>query len=171
MERQRIARSGHAGFTNRRFSNGYLRSAESQVNYKYVQMDVEALNDGLSPNIHRSMAVASHGPFLFMLNRNSDNHSFLLGLGDLVTSAFAADGEVSGLNFSQDLLDQLAESSPHLRGVWLQAKSLNDVDIRDLCHALIQNRVVTEVWLPGNHITDVGASYIAHMLKFNRTIK
>mmetsp|Transcript_8437 Transcript_8437/g.19811 ORF Transcript_8437/g.19811 Transcript_8437/m.19811 type:complete len:373 (+) Transcript_8437:70-1188(+) len=106
-----------------------------------------------------------------MLNRNSDNHSFLLGLGDLVTSAFAADGEVSGLHFSQDLLDQLAESSPHLRGVWLQAKSLNDVDIRDLCHALIQNRVVTEVWLPGNHITDVGASYIAHMLKFNRTIK
>ncbi|EJK73566.1 hypothetical protein THAOC_04799, partial [Thalassiosira oceanica] len=96
---------------------------------------------------------------------------FLLGLGDLVTSAFAADGEVSGLHFSQDLLDQLAESSPHLRGVWLQAKSLNDVDIRDLCHALIQNRVVTEVWLPGNHITDVGASYIAHMLKFNRTIK
>ncbi|EJK76196.1 hypothetical protein THAOC_02056, partial [Thalassiosira oceanica] len=60
MERQRIARSGHAGFTNRRFSNGYLRPAESQVNYKYVQMDVEALNDGLSPNIHRSMAVASH---------------------------------------------------------------------------------------------------------------
>ena len=25
-------------------------------------MDVEALNEGLSPNIHRSMAVASHGP-------------------------------------------------------------------------------------------------------------
>ncbi|EJK47803.1 hypothetical protein THAOC_33457 [Thalassiosira oceanica] len=61
MERQRIARSGIAGFGNRRFSNGYLRPAESQVNYKYVQMDVEALNDGLSPNIHRSMAVASHG--------------------------------------------------------------------------------------------------------------
>ncbi|EJK68727.1 hypothetical protein THAOC_10070 [Thalassiosira oceanica] len=46
MERQRIARSGNADFTNRRFSNGYLRPAESQVNYKYVQMDVEALNDG-----------------------------------------------------------------------------------------------------------------------------
>ncbi|EJK66941.1 hypothetical protein THAOC_12084, partial [Thalassiosira oceanica] len=60
-ERQRIARSGNADFTNQRFSNGYLRPAESQVNYKYVQMDVEALNDGLSPNIHRSMAVASHG--------------------------------------------------------------------------------------------------------------
>ncbi|EJK64355.1 hypothetical protein THAOC_14919, partial [Thalassiosira oceanica] len=57
MKRQRIARSGHAGFTNRRFSNGYLRPAESQVNSKYVQMDVEALNDGLSPNIHRSMAI------------------------------------------------------------------------------------------------------------------
>ncbi|EJK64916.1 hypothetical protein THAOC_14295 [Thalassiosira oceanica] len=57
MERQRIARSGNADFTNRRFSNGYLRPAESQVNYKYVQMDVEALNHGLSPNIHRSMAV------------------------------------------------------------------------------------------------------------------
>ncbi|EJK48214.1 hypothetical protein THAOC_33010 [Thalassiosira oceanica] len=49
MKRQSIARSGNAGFGNRRFSNEYLRPAESQVNYKYVQMDVEALNDGLSP--------------------------------------------------------------------------------------------------------------------------
>jgi hypothetical protein len=30
---------------------------------------------------------------------------------------------------------------------------------------------VTEVWLPGNFITDEGAKYIAHMLKFNKSIK
>ncbi|EJK51840.1 hypothetical protein THAOC_28953, partial [Thalassiosira oceanica] len=59
-KRQRSAHSGITGLKKRRCSNGYLRPAESQVNYKYVQMDVEALNDGLSPNIHRSMAVASH---------------------------------------------------------------------------------------------------------------
>ena len=67
MKRQSIAHGGIAGFGNRRFSNGYLRPAESQVNYKYVQMDVEALNDGLSPNIHRSMAVASHGLIRLLL--------------------------------------------------------------------------------------------------------
>ena len=107
----------------------------------------------------------------FAVSASKFKHNFLHGLGEFLTSAFADDEEASGSYFSQDLLDQLAESSPHLRGVWLQAKSLNDVNVRDLCHALIRNRVVTEVWLPGNHITDVGASYIAHMLKFNRTIK
>ena len=107
----------------------------------------------------------------FAISASRFKHDFLHGLGEFLTSAFADDEEASGSYFSQDLLDQLAESSPHLRGVWLQAKSLNDVNVRDLCHALIRNRVVTEVWLPGNHITDVGASYIAHMLKFNRTIK
>jgi len=40
-----------------------------------------------------------------------------------------------------------------------------------LCEGLIRNKVVTEVWLPSNQITDVGAGYIAHMLKFNRSIK
>ncbi|EJK52892.1 hypothetical protein THAOC_27783, partial [Thalassiosira oceanica] len=39
---QRSARGHITGFGNRQFSNGYLRPAESQVNYKYVQMDVEA---------------------------------------------------------------------------------------------------------------------------------
>lgn len=107
----------------------------------------------------------------FAISASRFKHDLLHGLGEFLTSAFADDEEASGSYFSQDLLDQLAESSPHLRGVWLQAKSLNDVNVRDLCHALIRNRVVTEVWLPGNHITDVGASYIAHMLKFNRTIK
>jgi len=59
MERQRSAHCVNTGFGIRRFSNGDLRPAESQVNYKYVQMDVGILTDGLSPNIHRSMAIAS----------------------------------------------------------------------------------------------------------------
>lgn len=74
-------------------------------------------------------------------------------------------------HFSQDLLDHLSSSNPHLRGVWLQAKDLNDQNIQDLCNALILNKVVTEVRVPSNNITDVGALHIAHMLKFNRTIK
>ena len=61
-ERQEVRRSEITGFESRRFSNGDLRPAESQVNYKYVQMDVGILTGGLSPNIHRSRAVASHGP-------------------------------------------------------------------------------------------------------------
>ena len=55
------------GFESRRFSNGDLRPAESQVNYKYVQMDVGILTGGLSPNIHRSTAVASHGLIRLLL--------------------------------------------------------------------------------------------------------
>ncbi|EJK45203.1 hypothetical protein THAOC_36191, partial [Thalassiosira oceanica] len=47
------------GFEIRRFSNGDLHAADSQVNSKYVQMDVGTLIDGLSPNIHRSTAIAS----------------------------------------------------------------------------------------------------------------
>ncbi|EJK58871.1 hypothetical protein THAOC_20970 [Thalassiosira oceanica] len=53
------ARGVITGFEIRRFSNGDLHAADSQVNYKYVQMDVGTLTDGLSPNIHRSMAIAS----------------------------------------------------------------------------------------------------------------
>jgi len=56
-------------------------------------------------------------------------------------------------------------------GVWLQAKNLNDDDIRQLCDNLMRNTNVSEVWLPGNFITDEGARYIAHMLKFNKSIK
>ncbi|EJK67123.1 hypothetical protein THAOC_11884, partial [Thalassiosira oceanica] len=51
------------GFEIRRFSNGDLHATDSQVNYKYVQMDVRTLTDGLSPNIHRSTAIASIIPF------------------------------------------------------------------------------------------------------------
>ncbi|EJK48362.1 hypothetical protein THAOC_32851 [Thalassiosira oceanica] len=36
-----------------------LHAADSQVNSKYVQINVGTLTDGLSPNIHRSMAIAS----------------------------------------------------------------------------------------------------------------
>ena len=98
-------------------------------------------------------------------------HAILDSIGDFLTGAFADDEETSGSYYSEDLLEQLTASNPYLRGVWLQAKNLNDSHVQRLCDALIRNKVVTEVWLPSNHITDVGAGYIAHMLKFNRTIK
>ncbi|EJK49135.1 hypothetical protein THAOC_32019, partial [Thalassiosira oceanica] len=47
------------GFEIRRYSNSDLHAADSQVNSKYVQMDVGTLTERLSPNIHRSMAIAS----------------------------------------------------------------------------------------------------------------
>lgn len=98
-------------------------------------------------------------------------HAILDSIGDFLTGAFADDEETSGSYYSEDLLEQLTASNPYLRGVWLQAKNLNDSHVQRLCDALIRNKVVTEVWLPSNHITDVGAGYIAHMLKFNQTIK
>ncbi|EJK51543.1 hypothetical protein THAOC_29276 [Thalassiosira oceanica] len=58
-ERQRSAHGDITGFEIRRFSNGDPHAADSQANYKYVQMDVGTLTDSLSPNIHRSMAIAS----------------------------------------------------------------------------------------------------------------
>ncbi|EJK54099.1 hypothetical protein THAOC_26342, partial [Thalassiosira oceanica] len=45
------------GFENRQCSNGDLHATDSQVNSKYVQIDIGTLTDGLSPNIHRSMAI------------------------------------------------------------------------------------------------------------------
>jgi hypothetical protein len=98
-------------------------------------------------------------------------HSILQSLGDFLTGAFADDEELSGSYFSQDLLDQIAANDPSIKGVWLQAKSLNDAHVKQLCEVLIRNKVVTEVWLPSNLITDVGAAHIAHMLKFNHSIK
>ncbi|EJK53258.1 hypothetical protein THAOC_27337 [Thalassiosira oceanica] len=58
-ERQRSAHGDITGFEIRRFSNGDLHAADSQVNCKYVQIDVGTLTDSLSPNIHRSMAITS----------------------------------------------------------------------------------------------------------------
>ncbi|EJK68169.1 hypothetical protein THAOC_10675 [Thalassiosira oceanica] len=58
-ERQRSAHGDITGFEIRRFSNGDLHAADSQVNSKYVQMDVGTLTDGLSLDIHRSTAIAS----------------------------------------------------------------------------------------------------------------
>ena len=107
----------------------------------------------------------------FSIQSAKFKHSLLHSLGEFLTGAFADDEEASGSYFSNDLLDQLSISNPHLKGVWLQAKSLNDSHVKQLCEALVRNKVVTEVWLPSNQITDVGAGYIAHMLKFNKTIK
>ncbi|EJK66785.1 hypothetical protein THAOC_12256 [Thalassiosira oceanica] len=60
MKRQRSACGDITGFEFQRFSNGDLHAADLQVNSKYVvQMDVETLTDGLSPNIHRPTAIAS----------------------------------------------------------------------------------------------------------------
>mmetsp|Transcript_10738 Transcript_10738/g.23810 ORF Transcript_10738/g.23810 Transcript_10738/m.23810 type:complete len:661 (+) Transcript_10738:200-2182(+) len=107
----------------------------------------------------------------FSIQSSKLKHSLLNSLGEFLTSAFADDEESSGSYFSQDLLDQLSNSNPYLKGVWLQAKNLNDSHVQQLCDALVRNKVVTEVWLPSNQITDVGAGYIAHMLKFNHCIK
>ena len=107
----------------------------------------------------------------FSIQSAKFKHSILHSLGEFLTGAFADDEEASGSYFSNDLLDQLSISNPHLKGVWLQAKNLNDGHVKQLCEALVRNKVVTEVWLPSNQITDVGAGYIAHMLKFNKSIK
>lgn len=107
----------------------------------------------------------------FSVQWAKSKHSILHSLGEFLTSAFADDEESSGSYFSQDLLDQISASNPYLKGVWLQAKNLNDAHVQQLCDALVRNKVVTEVWLPSNQITDVGAGHIAHMLKFNKSIK
>ncbi|KAL7434838.1 hypothetical protein ACHAXM_004291 [Skeletonema potamos] len=94
-------------------------------------------------------------------------------VGDFLTSVFADDDETtsSSSSFSQVLLDRLSNNDPIITGIRLQSKNLQDADIKVLCDNLMRNTRVTEVWLPGNFITDEGAKYIAHMLKFNKTIK
>ncbi|KAL7454513.1 hypothetical protein ACHAWC_006145 [Mediolabrus comicus] len=98
-------------------------------------------------------------------------HMLLNSFGDFLTGAFSDNEETSASYYSQDLLDQLSNDDPTVVGVWLQAKNLNDDDVRQLCDNLMRNTNVSEVWLPGNFITDEGARYIAHMLKFNKSIK
>eukprot|EP00804_Cyclotella_cryptica_P020235 CCRYP_010921-RB/>CCRYP_010921-RB protein AED:0.15 eAED:0.15 QI:616/1/1/1/1/1/2/1210/542 len=107
----------------------------------------------------------------FIKQTSKLKHAILQSLGEFLTGAFADDEELSGSYFSQDLLDQISANDPSIKGIWLQAKGLNDTHVKQLCEGLIRNKVVTEVWLPSNQITDVGAGYIAHMLKFNRSIK
>lgn len=107
----------------------------------------------------------------FMKQAEKVKHSILQSLGEFLTGAFADDEELSGSYFSQDLLDQISTNDPSVKGIWLQAKSLNDSHVKQLCEGLIRNKVITEVWLPANQITDVGAGYIAHMLKFNHSIR
>ena len=115
--------------------------------------------------------TAAPDTHFFSIQSSKFKHSLLHSLGEFLTSAFADDEESSGSYFSHDLLDQLHSSNPDLKGVWLQAKNLNDAHIKQLSEALIRNKVVTEVWIPSNQITDVGAAHIAHMLKFNHSIK
>ena len=107
----------------------------------------------------------------FVKQAEKVKHAILQSLGEFLTGAFADDEELSGSYFSQDLLDQISANDPTVKGIWLQAKSLNDAHVKQLCEGLIRNKVVTEVWLPANQITDEGAGYIAHMLKFNHSIK
>lgn len=123
------------------------------------------------PSVSIKDTTAPPETAFFAIQASRAKHALLDSIGEFLTGAFADDEETSGSYFSQDLLDQLAASNPYLRGVWLQAKNLNDTHVQRLCDALIRNKVVTEVWLPSNHITDVGVGYIAHMLKFNRHIK
>lgn len=107
----------------------------------------------------------------FVKQAEKVKHNILQSLGEFLTGAFADDEELSGSYFSQDLLDQISANDPTVKGIWLQAKSLTDNHVKQLCESLIRNKVVTEVWLPANQITDEGAGYIAHMLKFNQSIK
>ena len=107
----------------------------------------------------------------FLKQASKVKHSFLTSLGEFLTGAFADDEELSGSYYCQELLDQISTNDPIVKGIWLQAKSLNDNHVKQLCESLIRNRIITEVWLPANQITDVGAGYIAHMLKFNHSIK
>ncbi|KAL7547826.1 hypothetical protein ACHAWF_011100, partial [Thalassiosira exigua] len=107
----------------------------------------------------------------FSIQSAKFKHNLLHSLGEFLTSAFADDEEASGSYFGDDLLEQLESNDPRLKGVWLQAKNLDDEHVRRLCEALLRNKVVAEVWLPSNRITDVGASHVAHMLKFNRSIR
>ncbi|EJK68106.1 hypothetical protein THAOC_10748, partial [Thalassiosira oceanica] len=90
-ERQRSARGDITGFGNRRFSKGYLRPTKSQVNYKYVQMDVGTLTECLSPNIHRSMAVASHGQWEWGMD------FWGVGVGNSLLAAQSSRGCAAGL--------------------------------------------------------------------------
>lgn len=107
----------------------------------------------------------------FVKQAEKVKHSILQSLGEFLTGAFADDEELSGSYYSQELLDQIQANDPTVKGIWLQAKSLNDTHVQKLCEVLIRNRIITEVWLPQNQITDVGAGFIAHMLKFNHNIK
>lgn len=133
------------------------------------EQDVKSIASAKSVGIKDTTAPPESA--FFSIQSSKFKHAFLNSLGEFLTGAFADDEEASGSYFSQDLLDQLSASNPYLKGVWLQAKNLNDNHIQQLCDALIRNKVVTEVWLPSNQITDVGAGYLAHMLKFNHGIK
>ncbi|EJK68129.1 hypothetical protein THAOC_10722, partial [Thalassiosira oceanica] len=61
LERQRSVRGDITGFEIRRFSNGDLHAADSQVNYKYVQMDVGTLTDRHSHEQHGHEHGHGHG--------------------------------------------------------------------------------------------------------------
>ena len=160
---------------------GRLRHAQQleREKQKQQQQNQAKKNDDVSTAStsasHRSLTIkdttAPPDSAFFSIQSSKFKHNILHSLGEFLTGAFADDEEASGSYFSNDLLDQLSVSASHLKGVWLQAKNLNDEDVKQLCEALVRNKIVTEVWLPSNCITDVGAGYIAHMLKFNKTIK
>jgi hypothetical protein len=128
-------------------------------------------NNGTSKAVGIAATTAPPDSASFMKQAEKVKHSILQSLGEFLTGAFADDEELSGSYFSQDLLDQISANDPSVKGIWLQAKSLNDAHVKQLCERLIRNKIITEVWLPANQITDVGAGYIAHMLKFNHTIR
>ena len=146
-----------------------MKKGENGTGTAAVPDDISSSASSRSISIKETTAPPDSA--FFSIQSAKFKHSILHSLGEFLTGAFADDEEASGSYFSNDLLDQLSISNPHLKGVWLQAKNLNDGHVKQLCEALVRNKVVTEVWLPSNQITDVGAGYIAHMLKFNKSIK
>ena len=124
-----------------------------------------------SKNVGIAATTAPPDSASFAKQAEKVKHKIIQTLGEFLTGAFADDEELSGSYFSQDLLDQISADDPAVKGIWLQAKNLNDNHVKQLCEGLIRNKNVTEVWLPANQITDVGAGHIAHMLKFNHSIK
>jgi hypothetical protein len=177
----RTAASGRGGGRHSHPRKSPYRSEVARIRHAQQQRQIEGCVDekpptsGGSATSGKSISIkdttAPPDTAYFSIQSAKLKHAVLDSLGDFLTGAFADDEETGGSYFSQDLLDQLSASNPYLRGVWLQAKNLNDDQVRRLCDALIRNKVVTEVWLPSNRITDVGAGCIAHMLKFNRHIK
>lgn len=48
---------------------------------------------------------------------------------------------------------------------------MTDDQIKCLCEALIRNRIVENLDLSNNKITDAGAGHLGYMLKFNTGLK
>jgi Ran GTPase-activating protein (RanGAP) involved in mRNA processing and transport len=99
---------------------------------------------------------------------NYTTSTMLKSIGGLFPSKPSGDTATS---YSSTLLEEISSTSSTLQILQLSSKSLNDDHIKCLCEALIRNKTVEQVYLSKNRITDVGAKYVGHMLKFNRRVR